>query len=136
LPEVIELTDFKIIRRTVLTYDGTCALANQWALVVIIRKQPDHDGPPMNAETIILIAEAVAAAIQQTSRTTDVALGQLPKTKLLTVKQTIAYLNTSRPSLYRMEQQGVLLPMRFGRKVLYEVAELDAHIARAGQTRR
>jgi excisionase family DNA binding protein len=89
----------------------------------------------MNAETKILIAEAVAAAVQQVrSCTMDAALA--PRTKLLTVKQTIAYLNTSRPSLYRMEQDGVLIPKRFGRKVLYEIAELDAHIARAGQARR
>ena len=91
----------------------------------------------MNVETKVLIAEAVAAALQQVqSRTIDAALGPLSRTKLLTVKQTITYLNTSRPSLYRLEQAGALVPKRFGRKVLYEISELDAYIELAGQTRR
>ena len=90
----------------------------------------------MNAEMKILIAEAVAAAVEQVqSRTGGAALAP-PARKLLTVKQTITYLNSSRPSLYRLEQAGVLVPKRFGRKVLYEISALDAHIARAGGSNR
>ena len=87
----------------------------------------------MNAETRILIAEAVAAAVERVHSGTGGASFAPPSRKLLTVKQTIKYLNTSRPSLYRMEQQGVLVPKRFGRKVLYEISELDGYIARAGR---
>ena len=93
-------------------------------------------------ETQAVIDEAVNAAVEavhaRTAEALNTALSQLPSrsSKLLTVRQTIEYLNTSRPALYRLEQSGVLLPKRFGRKVLYEISELDAHIARAGQTRR
>jgi hypothetical protein len=93
-------------------------------------------------ETQALIHEAVNSAIDaaqaRTAEAMKNALSQLPSrgSKLLTVQQTIEYLNTSRAALYRLEQTGVLIPKRFGRKVLYEISKLDAHIARAGQTRR
>ena len=93
-------------------------------------------------ETQAVIDEAVNAAVDavqaRTLEALNAAFAQLPSrsSKLLTVQQTIEYLNTSRPALYRLEQAGALIPKRFGRKVLYEIAELDAHIARAGQTRR
>ena len=52
--------------------------------------------------------------------------------QLLSVKQTCSYLNCSRATLYRLEEAGVLVPKRFGRKVLYDRADLDAYIQKAG----
>ena len=52
--------------------------------------------------------------------------------RLLTVKETCSYLNCSRATLRRLEEAGVLVPKRFGRKVLYDRADLDAYILKAG----
>jgi len=52
--------------------------------------------------------------------------------RLLSVKQTCVYLNCSRATLHRLEDAGVLVPKRFGRKVLYDRADLDAYIQKAG----
>lgn len=45
---------------------------------------------------------------------------------LLTVKETCSYLKCSRATLRRLEEAGVLLPKRYGRKVLYRHADVDA----------
>lgn len=52
--------------------------------------------------------------------------------RLLTVKETCSYLNCSRATLRRLEDAGVLVPKRFGRRVLYDCADLDAYIQKAG----
>ena len=52
--------------------------------------------------------------------------------RLLTVKETCSYLNCARSTLIRLEEKGVLVPRRFGRKVLYDRADLDAYIQKAG----
>jgi len=52
--------------------------------------------------------------------------------RLLTVKETCSYLNCSRATLRRLEEAGVLVPKRFGRKVLYGRTDLDAYIQKAG----
>ena len=52
--------------------------------------------------------------------------------RLLTVKETCSYLKCSRATLRRLEEVGVLVPKRFGRKVLYDRADLDAYIQKAG----
>jgi excisionase family DNA binding protein len=52
--------------------------------------------------------------------------------RLLTVKQTCVCLNCARSTLIRLEEKGVLVPKRFGRKVLYDRADLDAYIQKAG----
>ena len=77
-----------------------------------------------------IIDAAVEAAIEKTRP----ALERVPAqaSPLLTVPETIAFLNSSRAALYRLEQRGVLIPKRFGRKVLYERATLLSYIAQAG----
>ena len=52
--------------------------------------------------------------------------------RLLTVKETCSYLNCARSTLIRLEEKGVLVPRRFGRKVLYDHADLDTYIQKAG----
>jgi excisionase family DNA binding protein len=52
--------------------------------------------------------------------------------RLLTVKQTCVYLNCARSTLIRLEEKGVLVPKRFGRKVLYDRADLDTYIQQVG----
>lgn len=94
----------------------------------------------ITGETKLVIAEAVATAVEKTQASTMEAVttalerlqGREIKPPLLTVRQTIEYLNSSRAALYRLEQAGVLVPTRFGRKVLYQISDLDGYIARAG----
>src|SRR5690242_12163193 len=73
------------------------------------------------------IAEAIAAALQ---RRIDPAAAR--SSPLLTVRETCGYLNCARSTLYRLEAGGRLVPKRFGRKVLYDRAEVDAYIKQAG----
>ena len=56
----------------------------------------------------------------------------LMRSRLLSVKEACAYLNCSRATLHRLEEVEVLLPKRFGRKVVYDRADLDAYIQREG----
>ena len=55
-----------------------------------------------------------------------------PHSRLLTVKETCAYLNCARSTLFRLETQGLLAPKRFGRKVLYDRDALDAYVKNGG----
>ena len=56
----------------------------------------------------------------------------LMRSRLLSVKEACAYLNCSRATLHRLEEAAVLLPKRFGRKVVYDRVDLDAYIQREG----
>ena len=56
----------------------------------------------------------------------------LTRTRLLSVKEACAYLNCSRATLHRLEEAAVLLPKRFGRKVVYDRVDIDAYIQREG----
>lgn len=75
--------------------------------------------------------------IEVTAKTVVQQLGQRPaadqfSSRLLTVRESCSYLNCSRATLRRSEEAGVLVPKRFGRKVLYDRADLDAYIQKAG----
>ena len=56
------------------------------------------------------------------------------RSRLLAVKEACAYLKCSRATLHRLEETGTLLPKRFGRKVVYERADLDVYIQNGGST--
>ncbi len=94
----------------------------------------------VSRETRELIEVAIKAAFEKAQATIDAsiaaALAKVPVSasppRLLTVSQTMAYLNCSRATLYRFEQCGALIPKRAGRKVLYETSELDALVASWG----
>jgi excisionase family DNA binding protein len=62
----------------------------------------------------------------------DPPIGLPMRSRLLTVKETCVYLNSSRATLHRLEEAGVLMPKRFGRKVGYDRADLDAYVQNEG----
>ena len=81
------------------------------------------------------IRAIIYAAVEAAFEKARPVLGSVPAEQgspLLTVQETIAFLNSSRAALYRLEQSGVLIPKRFGRKVLYERATLLSYISQAG----
>jgi excisionase family DNA binding protein len=55
-----------------------------------------------------------------------------PNSRLLNVKDACAYLCCARSTLFRLEAQGLLVPKRFGRKVLYDRDALDTYIKNGG----
>ena len=81
---------------------------------------------------VLELAEAVAAAVIRRINAIQpvAAAGSSP---LLTVRETCSYLNCARSTLNRLEAGGRLVPKRFGRKVLYDRADLDAFIRNAEQ---
>jgi excisionase family DNA binding protein len=90
----------------------------------------------MSFKTIIppelhLAIETAANAVLK-SLLADPPIGLPMRSRLLTVKETCVYLNSSRATLHRLEEAGVLLPKRFGRKVVYDRADLDAYIESGG----
>ena len=74
------------------------------------------------------LAEAIATAVLRRIDASYSA-GASP---LLTVRETCVYLNCARSTLSRLETGGRLLPKRFGRKVLYDRADVDAYIKNGG----
>ena len=82
---------------------------------------------PELQEVITATADTVVKALL-----TEQSATRHVRPRLLTVKEACVYLNCSRATLRRLEEEGVLLPKRFGRKVLYERADLDDYIHRAG----
>lgn len=77
------------------------------------------------------IIEATAKeVVQQMSAYPPAAVSS--GSRLLTVKETRSYLSCSRSTLTRLEEKSVLVPRRFGRKVLYDRADLDSYIQKAG----
>ena len=54
-----------------------------------------------------------------------------PKLKEI-IEEACAYLNCARSTLFRLEAQGLLVPKRFGRKVLYDRDALDTYIKNGG----
>ena len=97
--------------------------------------------PTVSPEVEVWIKAVISAAIEEaqdrfydsgTAAALETAPASQSTPRLLTVQQTTTYLNCSRATLYRWEQTGVLVPKRFGRKLLYEASDLDALIARAG----
>jgi hypothetical protein len=61
-------------------------------------------------------------------------LGLFTRSRLLAAKKACAYLNCSRATLHRLEETGALVPKRFGRKVVYERADLDVFMQKGGST--
>ncbi len=51
--------------------------------------------------------------------------------KLLTVEEVMKTLRISRPTLYRLLKSGKLEPVRIGKRVLFEIAEIRAFIGRS-----
>ncbi len=74
------------------------------------------------------LAEAIAAAV---IRRID-ASSSTGGSPLLTVRETCAYLSCARSTLNRLETGGRLVPKRFGRKVLYDRADVDAYVKNGG----
>ena len=83
------------------------------------------------------ISPELIEIIHLTAKTVVEQLGKWPMAdpygpRLLTVRETCSYLNCSRATLRRLEEAGVLEPKRFGRKVLYDRADLDAYVQKGG----
>ena len=88
---------------------------------------------PESLQTIIeATATATAEAVLQRLRSQQTALSITAGSPLLSVKEASRYLRLSRSELHRLEQAGVLTPIRFGRRVFYARAALDECIRRAG----
>jgi hypothetical protein len=77
-------------------------------------------------------ATATAEAILERLRRQQAAVATSTGSPLLSVKETCAYLRLSRSELHRLEQAGLLTPIRFGRRVFHARAALDDCIKRAG----
>ena len=85
----------------------------------------EYDVSPKIKEIIEATADAVIRrALRQQSVPSH--------SRLLTVKEACAYLNCARSTLFRLEIQHLLVPKRFGRKVLYDRDALDAYIKNGG----
>jgi hypothetical protein len=52
----------------------------------------------------------------------------------MSVKEASSYIKRSRSELNRLEHAGILTPKRFGRRVFYARADLDAYIGNGGST--
>ena len=74
------------------------------------------------------LAEAIATAVIRRIDASCSAGGS----PLLTVRETCVYLSCARSTLNRLETGGRLVPKRFGRKVLYDRADVDAYIKNGG----
>jgi excisionase family DNA binding protein len=48
--------------------------------------------------------------------------------RLLTVKETCKYLRISAPTLYRMLERKELIPVKIGKRTLFDRKDLDAYI--------
>ena len=86
--------------------------------------------PTISAELHIAIETAASAVLKGLMANPPPQL--LMRSRLLSVKETCAYLNCSRATLHRLEEAAVLLPKRFGRKVVYDRVDIDAFIQREG----
>jgi len=86
--------------------------------------------PPDVLNLITATAEAAAEALVS-KLSCEPRDPLLTPSRLMTVKETCAYLNCSRATLRRLEEAGALIPKRFGRKVLYSHPDLQAYIQQA-----
>jgi excisionase family DNA binding protein len=88
---------------------------------------------PESLQTIIqATAVATAEALLQRLQSQQTALSTPAGSPLLSVKEACRYLKLSRSELHRLEQAGVLKPIRFGRRVFYARAALDGFIRNGG----
>jgi excisionase family DNA binding protein len=88
---------------------------------------------PETLQTIIqATAIATAEALLQRLQSQQTALSIPAGSPLLSVKEAGRYLKLSRSELHRLEQAGVLTPIRFGRRVFYARAALDECIENGG----
>ena len=90
------------------------------------------DVPETLQAIIEATATATAEAILERLRRQQAAVATSTGSPLLSVKETCAYLRLSRSELHRLEQAGLLTPIRFGRRVFHARAALDECIRRAG----
>jgi len=54
--------------------------------------------------------------------------------RLLTVKETCGYLRISAPTLYRMIERRELIPVKIGKRTLFDRGDLDKYIDAAKGT--
>ena len=80
----------------------------------------------LSPELQLVIETATSAVLR--SLLADPPPELLMRSRLLAVNETCLYLKCSRATLHRLEEAGVLTPKRFGRKVVYDRADLDAYI--------
>jgi excisionase family DNA binding protein len=93
---------------------------------------PRCDLPDTLQMVIQATAAATADAVVERLQTHPSAASISAGSPLLTVKEACAYLRLSRSELHRLEQAGVLTPIRFGRRVFHARAALDACIRKGG----
>ena len=86
--------------------------------------------PALSPELQLVIETATSAVLR--SLLADPPPELLMRSRLLAVNETCVYLKCSRATLHRLEEAGVLMPKRFGRKVVYDRADLDAYIECGG----
>jgi excisionase family DNA binding protein len=88
---------------------------------------------PQTVQAIIqATATAMAEAIVDRLGRQQTAVSISAGSPLLSVKEACSYLKLSRSELHRLEQAGVLTPIRFGRRVFYPRAALDEYISSRG----
>lgn len=93
---------------------------------------PRADFPIPVREVVQVIATATAEAILDHLRSQQAAVWISAGSPLLSVKEACGYLKLSRSELNRLEHAGVLVPMRFGKRVFYARAALDEFIKDKG----
>lgn len=90
------------------------------------------DKATISPEICLAIEVAASAAVKTIMG--DSRPGTSQASPLASVKEACTYLGCSRATLHRLEQSRSLVPKRFGRKVMYDRAELDDYIQREAQT--